>query len=356
MHDRNDVLERRGSRINHRLKNQFLDSSNTGNSPHRLAGRSLAAVDTKDQSVSPVFTDSPNGRIFKSSETHGFSVADFSEVSITSESLDWTSAFVSRQKISPYQRQFAECNDPLVSFALSGPVFIGRTINGIPRRQEFVPGSFGIIPAGVPFDSQTDVPVESLQIYVRQAIIEEIAGELGKGDPSKIEIISRFAVLDQLLEQLAIAISDAAKNPTPFSHLYVDQLASTFAARLVVEHSTATIVPERVHEGLTQRQMNTLNEYIEANLRTTLSLSSLAKVNSLSPSHFARLFKKSTGMTPYQYVLRRRTSRAQHLLSQTDRPIEQVAVDSGFGDQPHFTRIFKRLMGVTPANYRKLLS
>jgi AraC family transcriptional regulator len=216
-----------------------------------------------------------------------------------------------------------------------------------------MPGSLAIVPDGAAFDGRADVSFESLHIYVRNAIIEEIASELTNGDPSNIEIIPQFAVYDRLLEQLATAIAEAASDPLPFSNLFVDQLARTFAARLVVAHSTARTAPIQVPKGLSDRQLTLLSEYVEANLQEKLSLPDLANAANLSSNHFAQLFKRSTGQTPYHYVLQRRIDRAQHLLLEKDTPIAQIAVECGFGDQTHLTRTFKRILGVTPASFRK---
>ena len=289
---------------------------------------------------------------FTSDQTHGFSEAHFSEVSLSSAGLGWTSAFVSRQRENPYDQSFEARRDPLVSFVLNGPVPFTRTVNGISLEKKFVPGTFGIVPAGAPFDARADKPLESLQLYVRQEIVEEIAIEIAKGDPERVEIIPEFGAADPLLEQLAFAIYEAAQESSPCSKHYADHLGRAFAARLVQKHSTATIQSSRP-KGLSERQLQRVSEYVEANLGMELSLSDLAKVSNLSPSHFAKLFKKSTGCSPYQFLMRRRIERARHLLTSTNATIGQIAIDCGFGDQMHLTLTFKKMTGATPATFRK---
>ena len=73
----------------------------------------------------------------------------------------------------------------------------------------------------------------------------------------------------------------------------------------------------------------------------------------LSPYHFARAFKTSVGMTPRAFVEQRRIERAKQLLTESDRSIASIAVDTGFGTQSRLTFVFKRQVGFTPAVYRR---
>jgi AraC family transcriptional regulator len=94
-------------------------------------------------------------------------------------------------------------------------------------------------------------------------------------------------------------------------------------------------------------------EYIRAHLDARLTLGHLAGVARLSPCHFARLFKNSTGLPPHQYVIARRVERAKDLLRGEGRlPLAEVAAEVGFCSQSHLTRHFKRLVGVTPRRFR----
>ena len=97
-------------------------------------------------------------------------------------------------------------------------------------------------------------------------------------------------------------------------------------------------------------------DHVEARLAEDLSLSELAAVVNISPRHFLRLFKRSTGISPHRYVIRRRVERAKVLLSGSDTPLWQVAEACGFAHQQHLSTHFKRLVGVSPGRYRNLHS
>jgi AraC family transcriptional regulator len=105
--------------------------------------------------------------------------------------------------------------------------------------------------------------------------------------------------------------------------------------------------------GLPRRKLDAVIAYIHRHLATGMTLRELAAVAHLSPYHFARMFKKSTGFSPHRYVIALRVERAKDLLrSDDDVSLAQVAARAGFWDQGHFTRHFKRLVGITPKRFR----
>jgi len=73
----------------------------------------------------------------------------------------------------------------------------------------------------------------------------------------------------------------------------------------------------------------------------------------LSTAHFARMFRKSTGETPHQFVLRQRLERATAMLRAPDAPVLDVAVACGFKTQQHFAQVFRDVWGVSPTEYRQ---
>lgn len=94
--------------------------------------------------------------------------------------------------------------------------------------------------------------------------------------------------------------------------------------------------------------------YIEETLPDVkaLSLEILSKKANLSKYHFCRSFKKSTGMTPMQFVTRLRINRAKELLRRKNNNISRIAIEVGFNDFSNFIRHFKKHTGVTPKIFR----
>ena len=76
----------------------------------------------------------------------------------------------------------------------------------------------------------------------------------------------------------------------------------------------------------------------------------------MSTFHFAREFKRATGTTPHQHLIKFRVERAKALLADSRLPLAEVGLRTGFSHQSHFTRLFHRLTGTTPQSYRLMMS
>jgi len=95
-------------------------------------------------------------------------------------------------------------------------------------------------------------------------------------------------------------------------------------------------------------------EYIDAYLASDLSINTLAGVACLSPYHFGKMFRRSTGVTVHSYVTQKRVIQAKRLLRYTDLPLSDIALAAGFYDQSRMTAVFKRYAHVTPRVYQML--
>ena len=91
--------------------------------------------------------------------------------------------------------------------------------------------------------------------------------------------------------------------------------------------------------------------FIEANLGQRMGLPKIAAAAGLSPFHFGRIFKQTTGLSPHQYLLERRISEAKQMLRAQRLSVAEIAAELGFYDQSHFSQVFKRNAGMTPRQF-----
>jgi AraC family transcriptional regulator len=117
------------------------------------------------------------------------------------------------------------------------------------------------------------------------------------------------------------------------------------------EHSNPESHIER--GGLPAWQMRSVFAHVEANLCRRVPIAELSGLVGLSPSHFCRAFKSTCGVSPRDYVLRRRVEAAQGLMLTTAEPLSAIAISCGMCDQSHFTRSFHRIVGETPYTWRR---
>jgi AraC family transcriptional regulator len=134
--------------------------------------------------------------------------------------------------------------------------------------------------------------------------------------------------------------------------LYAESLANVLAVHLLRHYTAAGDHLQRFKGGLSGRRQRRVLSFIEDNYESDLSLAELAGVAEMSTFHFAREFKRATGTTPHQYLIKLRVERAKRLLIESRIPLVEVSSRSGFSHQSHFTRLFRRLTGTTPQTYR----
>jgi AraC-like DNA-binding protein len=105
--------------------------------------------------------------------------------------------------------------------------------------------------------------------------------------------------------------------------------------------------------GLSPGVFRRVCEYIDANLQTNIDLRTLSEIAGLSIWYFGRAFKQSIGASPHRYLLHRRLDKARHFVANTNLPLAEIAIRSGFSDQSHFTRRFSQYFGQSPGAFRR---
>ena len=111
-------------------------------------------------------------------------------------------------------------------------------------------------------------------------------------------------------------------------------------------------MPEYRREDI---RINNLIDFINSNFKKQLSLQNFSDLVHLNPFHLVRVFKKSTGLSPCDYLITTRIEFAKTLLKKGSL-VQDAALDAGFYDTSHFYRLFKRTTGISPKDYRSYKS
>lgn len=104
--------------------------------------------------------------------------------------------------------------------------------------------------------------------------------------------------------------------------------------------------------GLPLHMRRRIEGLIDARLESDVDLSELASSIGFSLSHFSRMFRKSYGMPPHRYLMRRRLLLARDLLVETNLRLATIALKTGFADRSHLSRNFHQLTGLSPRAFR----
>ena len=135
------------------------------------------------------------------------------------------------------------------------------------------------------------------------------------------------------------------------SQVMFESYARIFLVKLILKYGLQKDEYD-FSKSFTAKQYKQVLDYIAVNYGKNIFLEDMAAEASLSPSHFARLFKQTIGQSPYQFLISYRVEQAKRMLDKPNALTIDIAIRCGFSDQAHFSRTFKKIEGITPKQYR----
>lgn len=193
-------------------------------------------------------------------------------------------------------------------------------------------------------------PFDSLNLLIPREALDDLADDAGASRIATLEIAEPWRTRDAQIDRLTPALLGTLSGEA--GPLLAGQLLLSLAAHLCEAYGG--LAPRSARPGgLAPWQERRARELIAGNLAREMSLAEVAAECRLSPWHFSRAFKASTGVTPHGWLQRCRIERARSLLRDADLSLAQVSQATGFADQSHFTRVFRRAAGISPGAWRR---
>jgi AraC family transcriptional regulator len=226
------------------------------------------------------------------------------------------------------------------------------------RLRRFVKARGGIcfFPSHQPFSGQLKVGRGGYANLLLLALNPVFVSRVAEGlelDVDGIELVEQRRGTDSILHHIAMALRAGVQSGAALDRMYGEALSTALAIHLLREYGAAVLRPKREYARLPREKLVRAVEYIQDQLDTDLTVSGIAQAVGMTPDNFTRLFKESTGQSPYRYVVEARVRKAKELLTTGKFTISEAAHHVGFVDQSHLTRHFKRVFGLPP---RTLLS
>lgn len=244
--------------------------------------------------------------------------------------------------------------DLVIAFNQSSSVSATMNLGSGRFRGEIQCGDFVVIPPGC----ETTVLMDDRHSTAMLAIpYESLVALAGGTEVSGLPRDGNFGRLHGAIQRNRTIVApinglwDEARAGTGQLTLAADGLLLQLAGALL---SLAGAGPPRPAKGgLAPWQVRRVCDFIQSDLAADIGLAELAAILDLSPEHFCRAFKASTGLPPHSWLVQRRVERARELLAETRLTIDEIAFQVGYAAPSHLARVFRRQHGVSPAEYRR---
>jgi AraC family transcriptional regulator len=241
----------------------------------------------------------------------------------------------------------------VVNYVIAGNVTVSWRRGRRCQESQLQPGDVTIVPA----HDANAVRIAGgwstmLHWIVPSELLATVAAEEFGNRLPQIPLQPSLGCRDRSIVEYCASLATELQQPETRSPVHVEFLTRALAVHLL-RHSNSFEAPARAAAGtLSADKLRAAIDFVHDNLNWNLSLEEVAGATGDSPCHFARMFRRTTGKTPHQYVIARRVECAKQLLAAGELSIAAIANDTGFASQSHLTEVFRKITGVTPKAFQ----
>jgi AraC family transcriptional regulator len=262
----------------------------------------------------------------------------------------------------------AEREDEVLVPAVAEPMLVW-VISGeatVEERERDGDWRGGVVGTGSFYLTQTDAPYlmrwhtmqeqafEVMHLYLGLELVNRAA--LSKGlNASQLRMHDVSGAQDAVVSGICAGLVDelrASRDPNP---IFVKGLVEGLTIHLLRQYAEKDAAAWRKPAQLPAWRLRKALEHMDAYLAAPFDLDELADLCGMSRFHFSRAFHNTMGQSPSRWFIRRRVERAKDLLRDTDKQIIEVAAAIGYDSPSHFAKVFRVETGLSPKRYRAVL-
>jgi AraC family transcriptional regulator len=278
-------------------------------------------------------------------------------VVVSSDAFAWQDIRVLQLRHSMDQMLVPPSDSHCLVLNLSAPLNLNARSGKRHFEGKVRAGEVAIMPAGTTwsYQSHSSHSRNLLLLFLRPLFVRNAVSQFDRSY-KELALTPQIGFRSRHIRHIAMSLLGELNEANVISRLYADSLAIGLAMQLIKRYSSLKDVqvgrggmaPQKVRKAI-----SLIDDHLAGEAEGRVALRVVAKEVGMSYFHFSRAFKQSMGMNPTNYIAERRIERAKKLMQETDCPISEIALRSGFSSQSHFTTCFRRLAGVTPRSFRQ---
>ncbi|GAA09704.1 transcriptional regulator AraC [Acetobacter tropicalis NBRC 101654] len=250
--------------------------------------------------------------------------------------------------------------EPLLVWVISGEANIEeRELTGPWEQSKARAGTFYLTQTDTPYlmrwQGKDDTCFEVLHLYLGLELVNRAAMSLNLNS-SRIRMRDVSGVQDVFISGILSGLVAEMQSPAIANPLFVNGLLESLTVHLLRQYADTKSETKPRSTLLPTWKLRRVLEHMEAHLAEPFDLDALAALCRMSRFHFSRSFRATTAQTPSGWFMQHRVQKASEMLRKTSLSIIEIALETGYESPSHFAQVFRRVTGLSPRNYRKMHS
>lgn len=273
------------------------------------------------------------------------------EIEVSSRNLNWNGVLLEKGWSPHFYPKNIITESFYFALSISSPTKWKTITEGKIKEIKTEPGEVWLNPPNTPFTHDVNDACFFIILLISERELYACFDE--KLPDQKLSFLNQYNVSDSTLTNIIQLFYEEVKNEGRNGKIYLDTLKKLLSNYFLKNYSDYDdLILNKKSTTISESMLNTIKEYVTSNLEEDISIDTLSFKMGLSKFYFLREFKKATGITPYQYILKLKLEKAEELLRKTGKSLIEISLELGFSDQSHFTRTFSNKYGVSPKRYK----